>query len=156
MIQAAFSQIARKRLVGVSLGILGPSIESCPREPVEGHYTGFAGLRMELIRVYPANPVNSFLFVVHALNQRPDRITGKRRISPLVHIGENIGIWRPPYPWGLFQQLNGFWAKRCFAVKGNLFALHLHAGTRNNVQPPPIIILLDFPPCCFTRCCVAR
>lgn len=100
VIQAAFSQIARKRLVGVSLGILGPSIESCPREPVEGHCTGFAGLRMELIGVYPANPVNSFLFVVHALNQRPDRITGKRRISPLVHIGENIGIWRPPYPWG--------------------------------------------------------
>ena len=72
VIQAAFSQIARERLVGVSLGILGPGIESCPREPVEGHYAGFAGLRIQELIQGSTQPIPSilFLFVVHALNQR--------------------------------------------------------------------------------------
>ena len=62
----------------VSSRILGPRVECRTRAAVQSHDARFAG-SIFLIRIHPADTINFALFVVHALDERPDSVARQRR-----------------------------------------------------------------------------
>ena len=149
MVKATLTELPGKRLVIVALGILCPRIERRTGAPVERHDARLAGAIL-LLRVNPSDPVNLLLLVVHALDQRTDSVTRERGPLPLVDVREDIGITVKADSWSRLEQIDSLLSQRRLPIERDLLALHLHALTRNHVQPVPLIVLLNLSPRCLS------
>lgn len=76
MIQAALSEVSRKRLVAVSSRVLGPSIKGCPGTTMKRHNARLS-CPVLLIRIYPADTIDLALLVMHSLDECPYSIARK-------------------------------------------------------------------------------
>ena len=88
VIETAFTQVARERLVPIALRVLRPRVESGPRQSVKGDDSRLSVLRL-LLRIDPTYAVDCPLPVVHSLQQRAHGIEAEWRQISLIDIGED-------------------------------------------------------------------